>query len=217
MPFIHGIEGLVAGLFGDAVGKIGQHQTHPLMRSGLMWAGQVVNNLVARYGSISMSGVRCGLRPRGADGQYAQCPDPAIGVCGFCQTVTCLNHAFVDRNANIICPMCIARAQKALNIDPNQQHSAPPPPPPHEHAGPAAEDVQEVRRKRLAALKALGLKDPLEEGELEQAFRSLMKASHPDRSSDEKDRQRREKKCAGYTAAYHYVKEHPKVRARSAA
>jgi len=195
IPF--GLEGVFAQMFGRAVGEVAQAQSSPLMRSVLLWVSSVQTHVVERWQPIVASGIRCGLRPKAHDGRYVQCPEPAIGACGFCREPTCLSHAMIDAKANILCYKCVAAAAKVLGVEPERAVGSVPPP----HQGAAEPDERAKRRKFL---RVLGLRDPVTHEEIAQEFRALMKKHHPDRATDDKKEAAR-KRAAAISEAYHWL------------
>lgn len=192
IPF--GLEGVFAQVFGRAMGEVAQAQSNPLMRSVLIWVSTVQTHVVERWQPIVASGIRCALRPKMADGRFAPCPEPAIGACGFCSAPTCLAHAMIDSQANILCYKCLAEAAKRMGAPPRQGAG--------ESAAPG--EAAEERAKRRKYLHVLGLTDPVSDEEIAQEFRVLMKKHHPDRAPEHRKEAAR-KKAAGISEAYHWL------------
>jgi len=201
IPF--GLEGVFAQVFGHAMGEVAQAQSNPLMRSVLIWVSTVQAHVVERWQPIVASGIRCGLRPKAPDGRFVQCPEPAIGACGFCSAPTCLAHAMIDAQANILCYKCVAEAAKLMGA-PGRQAPG--------HAPPRNERIDtDERALRRKYLRVLGLHDlpnnPVTEEEIGQAFRTLMKKHHPDRvhQAPEEKREAARKRAAAISEAYHWL------------
>jgi hypothetical protein len=197
IPF--GLEGVFAQVFGQAVGEVAQAQTDPLMRSVLIWVSTVQAHVVRRWQPIVASGIRCSLRPRVPDGRFISCPEPAIGACGFCQGPTCLQHAMIDAQANILCHKCLAEAARKMGAPPRPATGEPPPP-----SSSSRDADGDERAKRRKFLRALGLQDPVTEAEITHEFRVLMKKHHPDRAPEHR-KEAALKKSAALSEAYHWL------------
>jgi DnaJ domain len=197
IPF--GLEGVFAQMFGRAVGEVAQAQSNPLMRSVLIWVSTVQTHVVERWQPIVASGIRCALRPKMADGRFGPCTEPAIGACGFCSAPTCLAHAMIDSQANILCYKCLAEAAKLMGAPARRSTEAPPP-------GAAPGEKAEERAKRRKYLHVLGLVDPVTDEEIAQEFRTLMKKHHPDRAPEHRKEAAR-KKAAAISEAYHWLND----------
>jgi len=194
IPF--GLEGVFAQVFGRAMGEVAQAQSNPLMRSVLIWVSTVQTHVVERWQPIVASGIRCALRPKLPDGRFASCPEPAIGACGFCSAPTCLGHAMIDSQANILCYKCLAEAAKRMGAPPREAAGAPP--------GAARADAAEERAQRRKCLHVLGLADPVTDEEIKDEFRALMRKHHPDRAPAHRQEAAR-KKAAAISEAYHWL------------
>ena len=197
-----GFEGLLASMLGKAVDEVANGAHDPLTRSLLRWVGRVQAQVMLRWRPVVTSGVRCAIGQRMPDGQVAICVEPAIGSCCFCGAPTCLHHALIDENANILCYRCLNEAARSMGKgQPNQpqaRNEVPPPP-----------AVPTDKQKRREYLEVMGLEDPVTVDELEEAFRTLMRKHHPDRAP-EKRRAKAEARCKKITEAYHWLKEHQK-------
>lgn len=200
-----GIDGFFAQWLGKAVDEVARSQQDPLTRSILQWVGHVQMHVMTRWRHVVASGVRCGVRPIVA-GRPVQCAEPAIGACAFCGGPVCLVHGAIDVNANIFCHPCVARAAKALGVQPRTEQDVPPPPP-------RVDQVVAQQRKKF--LRVLGLADPITAEELNTTFRELMVKNHPDRmvGATEAKKETAKARCARFTEAYHWLKDHPEARA----
>jgi hypothetical protein len=198
VPLPFGIEGVFAQVFGKVMGDFAQNQTNPLMRSVLTWVSTVQAHAVQRWKPIMESGIRCALRPRGPDGQFKPCKEPAIGACGFCGEPTCLGHAMIDAHANVMCHKCVNVAAQKMGVP--MGGVRPNVPPPSDPASDAHE--AELREKYLRVLE---LEEPVSENEIATQFRKLMVKYHPDRQFTEKKKKSAHERAKKISEAYHWL------------
>jgi hypothetical protein len=203
---VFGFEKIFAGFVKNAVGEVAGAQPDPFISSMLRWLGNIQAHAMLQWRATAASGIRCALRQKQPHtGQFAACPEPAIGACLTCFDAICLHHSQVNEAGEIICLKCMAeavhllrekhpeRAQKRVNAG----------------AGAGAPQVDKVAQRK-AALKVLGLKDepnkPATWDEIHAQFRALSIKHHPDRATAGK-REAAQKRFASLSAAYHWLKE----------
>jgi DnaJ-domain-containing protein 1 len=149
--------------------------TDPLVRALLQWGGELENAAMQRWRGVMMSGIRCVL-PERRGGLILPCDEPAIAACAACQQPTCLHHAMVAGNADVVCLKCINEAVNIMRQRPRVEVPRP-------QAQPNAKSAEEVwDRDRKAHLRTLGLKDPADWAEIEAAYKELLVKHHPDRA-----------------------------------
>jgi len=205
MLFPPGIEGLFASMLGHAVDEVADGARDPLTRSILRWVGRVQSQILLRWRPLVQSGARCGIAQRLPNGEVVNCREAAIGSCGFCGLHTCLHHAMIDENANVLCFRCLTEAARLMNAQ-----AAPNPPrvrPERRDEHPAVPDDEPTLRRRY--LRVLGLRDPITSTELNETFRELMRKHHPDRAPENK-RAAAENRSKAITEAYHWLRNHEK-------
>lgn len=207
MIFPPGIENLFASMLGHAVDEVADGSRDPLTRSILRWVGRVQSQILLRWRPLAQSGARCGIGQRMPDGEVVNCREAAIGSCGFCGLHTCLHHAMIDENANVLCFRCLHEAARLMNARaaPNPPRMRPEPEADQRRAAPVGDDQSDRRRY----LRVLGLRDPVTSAELDETFRDLMRKYHPDRAPEQK-RAAAEKRSKAITEAYHWLQNHQK-------
>jgi hypothetical protein len=208
MLFPPGIENLFASMLGHAVDEVADGSSDPLTRSILRWVGRVQSQILLRWRPLVQSGARCGIGQRMPDGEVVNCREAAIGSCGFCGLHTCLHHAMIDENANILCFRCLHEAARLMRArtEPNPPRVRPEP----EAGEPRRPGIEgDERSERRRYLRVLGLRDPVTSTELDETFRELMRKHHPDRATENK-RAAAEKRCKAITEAYHWIQNHQK-------
>jgi len=173
---------------------------------------------VQRWLPYTLVGMRCVVPERG---HGHPCGATAIQQCAICMLPTCLRHAMVHMNGDVVCVRCVNSYAQIVRGGAAHRVEAPPRPEPRsrdhhasnghvEHAGPTEE---QLRRKHL---KVLGLTDPAEWDEIQEAFRRLAFKHHPDRHarSPSAKQQSAQRKFVEINAAHQWLSAH---RERSAA
>ncbi len=190
-------------MFGRALGMIAEQAepSDPLARDLLRWVGRIEQEAVERWRHVLMSGIRC-VVPDRKNGALLPCGDGAIAACAACYEPTCLRHAMVASNGDVVCLRCVNECVgvvrervKAGGARPEQQNHAR-----ANHPG-AGEDPVALRK---AHLKTLGLKDPADWEEIEAEYKALLKKWHPDRAAPGK-REAAEAKFKKVRVAYDWL------------
>lgn len=144
------------------------------------WLAQISQNGAVKWLPRTLAQNPCQV-PRFEGGRPAgSCEHLGVDLCISCRKSTCLDHAFVDSNADLICYMCVAnRAANAPYTPPNQE--APPPPP---------GDPRKQRAEQRAAWArgVLGVAEGAGWEEVKRAHRGLSGRWHPDRSDGDEAR-----------------------------
>jgi hypothetical protein len=164
---------------------------------------------IQRWLPYTLAGVRCTVPPH--SGPSIPCGATAIQQCAICAKPTCLRHAMVHTNGDVVCVQCVnaylrqVRGAGAHRVEPG------PRPEPRQYA-PPVEDEERTRKKHL---KALGLTDPTDWAEIQDAFKRLAFKHHPDRHAraPHAKQQAAQRKFVELNAAYQWLS----ARERSAA
>jgi hypothetical protein len=126
------------------------------------------------------------------------CPAQAVIYCMACKNPICLAHAHVSHRGEGICDDCVAQLMGEEGRQ-RQQRQAP------ADAQKIAWAYRIMKLKRSATLK-----------EVNQQFRKLMAENHPDRAKTEPQRQRKQKRSAEISEAFHVLKRHLESRKEAA-
>lgn len=115
------------------------------------------------------------------------CNRPSLGPCVKCSEPTCLHHAWMSVDADLLCHACAGG--KAA-----RKKSKPPP---------AAPDPEAAR---VAALRELGLGPDASWHEVQVRFREIVAKNHPDRFPPAR-REKAQERFKRITAAYEVLKQ----------
>ena len=164
---------------------------------------------IQRWLPYTLAGVRCTV-PHPSDPQLL-CRATAIQQCAICQKPTCLRHAMVHTNGDVVCVQCVNAYARQVR-GPNAHRVEPPPRPEPRQYAPPQEDEGRLRRKHL---KALGLTDPAEWEEIQEAFKRLAFKWHPDRHAraPQTKQQQAQRKIVEVNAAFQWLSEERSRRA----
>ncbi len=157
----------------------------PTTTSVLQWVMKLQEHVFGRWKAFGHGRTRCAI-PEPFGGGFIPCERPGVGLCELCRDATCLEHAAVTVTGTVACLRCLATYQKVVreHLRSHPHPDAPPASNGHGHAPPPPHEDEAAARKRH--LKTLGLKDPADWGEINEAFRALAKKYHPDRATPAK-------------------------------
>lgn len=169
------------------------------------WFQGLQQQAFARWSATLFSGIRCAV-VEGHRASTPVCSGPAVGQCGICMRPTCLRHAMVARNGDVVCLECINRAAVALRgqgFAPGSEPSVGRSPPPPSVGRPPGPDEEHIYREHL---RVFGLKPGATPDQIKAAYRKLVAKHHPDRAPPAK-REAATERLTKINAAFQYLKQ----------
>lgn len=189
---------------GDLFGKVfGRNGAPPGQRAdavggalglGQEWMGELMQSASTKWLPMMLAGIACGTPVRGG----GPCGGPAVQQCAICRLPTCLHHALVHSNGDLVCVRCVNAFLQQVRA--GFQGAAPPPPrpgaaeeevgrrpPPRStgpRAAPAADPPPTEADLRKRHLRTLGLKDPADWEMIKAAYKQKSFKVHPDRAPE---------------------------------
>lgn len=113
------------------------------------------------------------------------CQHTAIEVCVLCSRPTCLTHAFVDAQGDMVCYLCVVEARAAKGHPPREQQ---PPWSRQEQAPPPPDPKVAARQKEWWARGILNVQAGVRWSDVKAQYKKLSAQHHPDKPGGNEQR-----------------------------
>lgn len=138
----------------------------PYLKSLLGWITKLQENALIRWTPVAIQNISCWYSGYG-------CPSPAISICEICRFPTCLEHALVAHNADVVCLRCVNSIYTKMPKQPAE------PPRPRPQAVP--DPTPSIAQIRRAHFKTLHLRESATLDQVKTRYKRLVLKVHPDR------------------------------------
>jgi hypothetical protein len=173
-------------MFGQLGRVFSQAFDNPYLEHLLGWFSKLQEHALVRWTPIALSNSPCNFRIGNP------CNRPAISICAVCRTTTCLEHALVASNADVVCVGCANDLIKYVNQEREKPRAVPTPKPPQSVPPPTTDQL------RKAHFKTMKLRPTATVEQVKARYKKLVMTAHPDRGGSAQEFSR-------ITEAYNWI------------